>query len=73
MGGVRKYDSRLQIEMLRAYMPDKFKTHGQQVPVISGDNNQVLVIGAAERDKLVRLRQEPLQEMARERQDKPAI
>jgi len=32
--------------------------------VISGENKRVLVIGAAERDELVRLRQEALQEMA---------
>lgn len=28
VGHVRKFDSRLQIEMLRAHMPDKFKTPG---------------------------------------------
>jgi hypothetical protein len=28
VGHIRKFDSRLQIEMLRAHMPDKFKTPG---------------------------------------------
>jgi hypothetical protein len=44
--------------MLRAHMAQKFKTPGAHQSLIAGDNNQVLVIGAAERDELVRLRQE---------------
>ena len=52
-----------KIEMLRAHMPQKFKTPGSHAPVISGGSNQVLVIRAAERDELVKLRQEALQAM----------
>ena len=33
VGYVRKYDSRLQIEMLRAHKPDTFKTAGVQVNI----------------------------------------
>jgi hypothetical protein len=50
-----------------ADMPQKFKTPGTQAPLVGGDNNKLLIIGAAERDELVQLRQEALQEMARER------
>ena len=39
------------------------KTPGSHAPVVSGGNNQVLVIGAAERDELVRLRREALDAM----------
>jgi hypothetical protein len=49
--------------MLRAYRPDKFKTPGAHAPVISGDNNKVVIIDAAEREKLVALRQEALEAM----------
>ena len=28
VGHIRKYDTRVQIEMLRAHIPDKFKTPG---------------------------------------------
>jgi hypothetical protein len=64
VGEVRRYDSRLQIEMLRAHMPDKFKTPGSHAPMISGNNNKTpIVIGPAERDELVRLRREALEAM----------
>jgi hypothetical protein len=33
---VRRYDSRLQVEMLRAHMPDKFKTPGPRCRSGSG-------------------------------------
>jgi hypothetical protein len=33
VGHIRKFDSKLQIEMLRAYRPDKFKTAGVSVNV----------------------------------------
>ena len=64
VGHVRKFDGRLQIEMLRAHLPNKFKTPGSKQPLISGDGNQVLVIDAATRAELVRLRQEALHAMA---------
>jgi hypothetical protein len=39
VGYIRKYDSRMQIELLRAHMPHLFKTPGSHAPVISGENN----------------------------------
>ena len=64
VGHIRKYDSRMQIELLRAHMPHLFKTPGSHAPVISGNNNKTpIVIGPAERDELVRLRQEALKAM----------
>jgi hypothetical protein len=63
VGHIRKYDSRMQIELLRAHMPHLFKTPGSRAPVISGDNKQALVIDAAEREKLIRLRREALEAM----------
>jgi hypothetical protein len=64
VGYIRKYDSRMRIELLRAHMPHLFKTPGVHAPVISGGNNQGLVIDEATRDELVRLRQEALNAMA---------
>jgi hypothetical protein len=51
VGHVRKFDSRLQIEMLRAHMPEKFKTPGTGAPTtINGD---VLVLTEEARAKLI--------------------
>ena len=37
---IRKYDSKLQIEMLRAYRPDRFKTAGVNVNIgAKGDSS----------------------------------
>jgi hypothetical protein len=44
-------------------MPSKFKTPGSGQPLVAGDNNNVLVIDAATRAELVRLRQEALDAM----------
>src|ERR1700686_5060667 len=64
VGHIRKYDSRMQIELLRAHMPHLFKTPGAQAPVISGDNNNKGMIMTPERqDELIRLRQEALEAM----------
>jgi hypothetical protein len=41
----------------------KFKTPGSHAPVISGDNNKVVICDAAERAKLVALRREALDAM----------
>jgi hypothetical protein len=41
----------------------KVKTPGSHAPVISGDNNKVVIIDAKERAELVRLRQEALEAM----------
>jgi hypothetical protein len=39
---VRKYDSRLQIELLRAYRPDKFKSPGTNVNIATKSDGFVL-------------------------------
>jgi hypothetical protein len=64
VGHVKKFDGRLQIEMLRAHKPSKFKTPGSgPAPLIAGDGNKVIVIDAATRAELVAMRQEALQAM----------
>jgi hypothetical protein len=63
VGHIRKYDSRMQIELLRAHMPHLFKTPGSHAPVISGDNNKGVIIDAETRAELVRLRREALEAM----------
>jgi hypothetical protein len=51
VGYVRKYDSKLQIEMLRAYKPDTFKTAGVNVNVDARSN--VMVLTEAQRQRLI--------------------
>jgi hypothetical protein len=63
VGHVKKFDNRLRIELLRAHMPNRFKTPGSHAPVIRGDNTQALLIDAEERAKLVRLRRKALEAM----------
>jgi hypothetical protein len=59
---VRKFDSRLQIEMLRALMPNTFKTPGTgQINVETGD--KILVMDEATRAKLIERRKERLLKM----------
>ena len=62
VGHIRKFDSRLQIEMLRAHMPNKFKTPGTaaQGPTISGDvfvltEDQRARLMAANRERIMAL------------------
>ncbi len=52
VGHVRKFDSRLRIEMLRARMPGKFKAPGAAVQINAGQGAQILVIGEAEKAEL---------------------
>ena len=47
---IRKFDSRLQIEMLRAYRPDRFKTSGEG-PTIDA-RGSVFILTEKERHKL---------------------
>jgi hypothetical protein len=74
VGEVRKFDTRLRIEFLRAYMPDLFKTPGQHNANISTGTGgkTMVVIGAAERDELVALRREALEAIALKRLPAPA-
>lgn len=59
VGHIKKFDSRLRIEMLRAHLPAKFKQPGTaNVKINAAGGASVLVIGEAERDELVALRQQ---------------
>src|SRR5262245_48469064 len=50
VGKVRKFDTRLQIEFLRAYMPDRFKPPGAQVNV--GTKGDIFVLTEDQRHEL---------------------
>jgi hypothetical protein len=67
VGHIKKFDNRLRIEMLRAHMPDKFKTPGSKAPLVSGDGNNILICDAATTAKLVEMRQSALHDMAEKR------
>src|SRR5438309_12038082 len=67
VGHIRKFDSRLQIEMLRAHMPERFKTPGQaQVTVNTGDN--VLVLTEERRAMLMAARRRELEALPSSRE-----
>lgn len=56
---IRKFDSRLQIEMLRAHMPNKFKTPGSgNVNIDTGD--KILVMTEETRAKLIAAHREAI-------------
>ena len=56
VGYIRKFSDKLQIEMLRAHMPEKFKTPGTGAPTtINGD---VLVLTEEARAKLMQANRE---------------
>jgi hypothetical protein len=63
VGHVRKFDSRLQIEMLRALKPDVFKTPGQQPANINSGQQNILVLDEATRMKLIEARRKALMAM----------
>jgi hypothetical protein len=56
VGHVRKFDSRLQIELLRAYQPSKFKTPGTNVNIAT--KSDVFVLTEEQRHELMRLNRE---------------
>jgi hypothetical protein len=56
VGHVRKFDSRLQIELLRAYRPDRFKTPGVNVNV--GVKSDIFVLTEEQRHELMRINRE---------------
>jgi hypothetical protein len=67
-GHVIKVDNRLRIEMLRAHLPAKFQQPGRgSVNVNLPTGRTTIIIGEKERDELVALRQEALQEMFEKR------
>ncbi len=59
VGHVRRFDSRLQIEMLRALKPDLFKTPGHSVTV-SAPSQNILVMDEVTRAKLIEKRRQAL-------------
>jgi len=77
VGHIRKFDSRLRIEMLRAYKPDRFKrdSYAGQVQVHTNPNPQVLVIGPTEQQELIAARRASLLRLktAHENDDQPII
>jgi hypothetical protein len=56
VGDVRKFSDKLQIEMLRAYKPDTFKTPGTQVNI--GTRGDVFVFTEEQRHKLIEINRE---------------
>jgi hypothetical protein len=64
VGHIKKFDSRMQIELLRAHMPQTFKRPGSVTPIIQGGGNQMLVVDEDLRDALVAMRQKSLQAIA---------
>jgi hypothetical protein len=59
VGHVRKFDSRLQIELLRAYQPGKFKTPGTNVNIAT--KSDVFVLTEEQRHELMRINREFLE------------
>ena len=62
VGHVRKFDSRLQVEMARALMPDKFKTPGT-APINIDTGDKYLVLTEERRAKLMAARRRALEAM----------
>lgn len=62
VGHIRKYDTRMQIEMLRAHRPDLFKTPGtgQTNIQINQDNQKLLVVTPEAAAELQRRRRDAL-------------
>jgi hypothetical protein len=69
VGHIIRHDNRLRIEMLRANMPQTFKTPGLKGTTINlpGAGGALVVIGEAERDELVAMRQSALNRIAAKR------
>jgi hypothetical protein len=68
VGHVRKFDGRLQLEMLRAHMPNKFKTPGAKGALVGGDVTNLNMICTPEMLAMIQAaRQETLAAM------KPAV
>jgi hypothetical protein len=64
VGHIKKFDGRLQIEMLRAHMPKVFKTPGTKVAISTGEGSQnMFICGPEEREQLIALRREALEHM----------
>src|SRR5207253_4273588 len=59
VGYIRKFSDKLQIEMLRAWRPDRFKTPGQ-APININTGSSILVLTKEDRETLMAKRQEAL-------------
>jgi hypothetical protein len=64
VGHVRRFDTTLQIAMLRAFMPDRFKTPGLQPANINSGQQNILVLDEEMRAKLMQAHREALVDMA---------
>jgi hypothetical protein len=53
---IRKFSDKLQIELLRAYMPERFKTTGTNVNI--GTRGDVFVLTEEQRHELIRINRE---------------
>jgi len=62
VGHIRKFDSRLQIEILRPHMPNTFKTPGSG-PINIETGDKILVMDEPTRAKLMAARREALLDM----------
>jgi hypothetical protein len=69
-GHVRRFDTRLQIEFLRAYKPERFKRPGTQVNV--GMKGGVFVLTEEERHELQRINRQWLEENPPQNAAEPA-
>jgi hypothetical protein len=58
-GYVRKFSDKLQIELLRAYKPDTFKTPGTNVNI--GTRGDIFVLSEDQRHELMRVNREYLE------------
>jgi hypothetical protein len=68
VGHVRKYDSRLQIEMLRAHMPKTFKTPGSKVEINTGQGGgPTFILTPEKQEELIAMRQESMRRMNEKR------
>jgi hypothetical protein len=74
VGHIKKFDNRLRIEMLRAHMPQTFKTPGSKVEVNTGTTqNNMFVVNLEEQDALIALRRQALEKIQAQRQQQPVI
>jgi hypothetical protein len=63
VGHVRKFDGRLQLEMLRAHMPAKFETPGAKGALVGGNVESLIICGPEEIAAIQAARQEALAAM----------
>ena len=67
VGYVRKFSDKLQIEMLRAYRPDRFKTPGTQVNI--GTKGDIFVLTEEQRHELQDINRAAVMAMPTDREE----